>query len=442
MSLIYVLGESMFNDLINKEKSIAVVGLGYVGLPLAVLFSNEYEVIGFDIDEKKINSYRDCVDITCELPEDTLKNSNIYFTSNENDLDNASFIVVAVPTPINDEDDPDFKFLISASETVGRHINKDNIVVYESTVYPGVTEEVCVPIIEKNSGLKCGTDFKVGYSPERISPGDNHNRIEDITKIVSGIDDESLEIISKVYNHVLNNGVYTAENIKIAEAAKIVENITRDVNIALVNEFSMIFNKMGINTTDVIEAAGTKWNFQKYFPGLVGGHCISVDPYYLLYKSRKLGFNPKLMEISREINENLSEFIIKNIIYLMVENNILIKNSEILILGITFKENCNDIRNSKIIKVINELNGLGINTTVFDPYADKDSVKQAYGIDLVDNYEGKYDLIMFAVAHDSFKNVTLKEINELSKGKPIVIDLKSILNDNIQNDAKISYWSL
>lgn len=432
----------MYENLLNKNDSIAVIGLGYVGLPLAVLFSKKYNVIGFDVDERKINFYKNGVDVTCELPEKTLENSNIQFTSNEDDLKNASFFVVAVPTPINDEDYPDFRYVISASETVGRNLKKGSIVVYESTVYPGVTEDLCVPILEESSNLKCIEDFKVGYSPERISPGDEHNRIENITKIVSGIDDESLETISKVYDSVLNNGIYKADSIKIAEAAKVVENITRDVNIALVNEFSMIFNNMDINTADVIEAAGTKWNFQKYFPGLVGGHCISVDPYYLLYKSKKLGFSPKLMETSREINENLSDFIVKNIVYLMIENQVNVKGSDVLVLGVTFKENCNDIRNSKITKVINELNNLNVNTHVYDPFANKEDVKKVYDIDLVDSYDGKYDAIIIGVAHNQFKDIGIDEINELSKDKPIVIDLKSILGKDIQKNEDISYWSL
>lgn len=433
----------MYKDLLNKNESIAVIGLGYVGLPLAVLFSKKYNVIGFDVDERKITAYNNGIDVTCELPKDTLANSSIHFTSDEEDLKSASFFVVAVPTPINDEDYPDFKYVISASETIGRNLKKGSIVVYESTVYPGVTEDLCVPILEKSSGLKCIDDFKVGYSPERISPGDEHNRIENITKIVSGIDEEALETISEVYNSVLNNGIYKADSIKIAEAAKVVENITRDVNIALVNEFSMIFNNMGINTSDVIEAAGTKWNFQKYYPGLVGGHCISVDPYYLLYKSKKLGFNPKLMETSREINENLSDFIVKNIIYLMIENQVNVKGSEILVLGVTFKENCNDIRNSKITKVISELNDLNIKTDVYDPYANKEDVKQVYGIDLVDDYDNKkYDAILIGVAHNQFKDIDFDKITALSKNKPIIIDLKSILSKEIQKNDEISYWSL
>lgn len=432
----------MFEELCSKNKTVAIVGLGYVGLPLAVLFSKKYDVIGFDIDDEKIELYKRGIDMTCELPEGSLENSSIRFTSDENDLKSASFIIVSVPTPINDNNNPDFRFVISASEVVGRNLQKDSIVVYESTVYPGVTEDLCIPILENESNLKCIDDFKVGYSPERINPGDKKNNVENITKIVSGIDDESLDVISKVYDNVLNNGVYEADSIKVAEAAKIVENITRDVNIALVNEFAMIFDKMGINTVDVIEAAGTKWNFQKYYPGLVGGHCIGIDPYYLLYKSKKLNFNPKLIEVSREINENLSDFIIKNIIYQMIENDVVVKKSKVLVLGITFKENCNDIRNSKIINVINELDKLGIDITVSDYFADENQVKKIYGIDLKNDYDGQYDAVIIAVAHDRYKEITYEQIVNLSKNKPIVIDLKSILSEDIRKNENISYWSL
>lgn len=432
----------MFEELCSKNKTVAIVGLGYVGLPLAVLFSKKYDVIGFDIDDEKIELYKRGIDMTCELPEGSLENSSIRFTSDENDLKSASFIIVSVPTPINDNNNPDFRFVISASEVVGRNLQKDSIVVYESTVYPGVTEDLCIPILENESNLKCIDDFKVGYSPERINPGDKKNKVENITKIVSGIDDESLDVISKVYDNVLNNGVYEADSIKVAEAAKIVENITRDVNIALVNEFAMIFDNMGINTVDVIEAAGTKWNFQKYYPGLVGGHCIGIDPYYLLYKSKKLNFNPKLIEVSREINENLSDFIIKNIIYQMIENDVVVKKSKVLVLGITFKENCNDIRNSKIINVINELDKLGIDITVSDYFADENQVKKIYGIDLKNDYDGQYDAVIIAVAHDRYKEITYEQIVNLSKNKPIVIDLKSILSEDIRKNENISYWSL
>lgn len=433
----------MYTELINKKKSIAVVGLGYVGLPLAILFSKKFNVIGFDVDKEKISLYKKGIDVTGELPDDCLLNSNIYFTSNSEDIQKASFIVIAVPTPINDEDNPDFRYIISASETVGSNLMKNSIVVYESTVYPGVTEDICIPILEKYSNLKCGVEFNVGYSPERISPGDKNNKIENITKIVSGYDETSKHLISKIYDSVLNNGVYETESIKVAEAAKIVENVTRDVNIALVNEFAMIFNKMGINTIDVIEAAGTKWNFQKYYPGLVGGHCISVDPYYLLYKSKKLNFNPKLMQISREINENISDFIVKNIIFTMIDNNIPIKESNALVLGVTFKENCNDIRNSKIVNVIKEIEELGINTYVYDSYADKHKVKSVYGIDLIDNCFGRtYDIIIFAVAHDEFKEISFEDIDKLSENNPVIFDLKSILSQDIKSHDNVVYWSL
>ena len=432
----------MFNKLLDKSEKIAVVGLGYVGLPLANLFSKKYDVIGFDVNNQKIELYRQGIDVTCELDENELADSSIRFTSDENELKKASFFVVAVPTPINEEKNPDFKFVVSASEIIARNLKKGSIIVYESTVYPGVTEELCIPILEDISGLKCGIDFKVGYSPERINPGDKNNPIENITKIVSGMDEESLDTISKVYDTVLNNGVHEAPSIKVAEAAKIVENVTRDVNIALVNELAMIFNNMGINTLDVIEAAGTKWNFQKYYPGLVGGHCIGIDPYYLIFKSKKLQFNPKLIEISREINENLKDFIVKNIIYLLVENDVQIKGSNLLVMGITFKENCNDIRNSKVVDILDELKKLGVELTVYDPHADEVEVKNEYDISLVDEYDGKYDAMLFAVAHDEFKSMSLDEMRQLSKAKPIIIDLKSIFTLKNQSPDEISYWSL
>lgn len=432
----------MFNKLLDKSEKIAVVGLGYVGLPLANLFSKKYDVIGFDVNNQKIELYRQGIDVTCELDENELADSSISFTSDENELKKASFFVVAVPTPINEEKNPDFKFVVSASEIIARNLRKGSIIVYESTVYPGVTEELCIPILEDISGLKCGIDFKVGYSPERINPGDKNNPIENITKIVSGMDEDSLETISKVYDTVLNNGVHEAPSIKVAEAAKIVENVTRDVNIALVNELAMIFNNMGINTLDVIEAAGTKWNFQKYYPGLVGGHCIGIDPYYLIFKSKKLQFNPKLIEISREINENLKDFIVKNIIYLLVENDVQIKGSNLLVMGITFKENCNDIRNSKVVDILDELKKLGVELTVYDPHADEVEVKNEYDISLVDDYDGKYDAMLFAVAHDEFKSMSLDEMRQLSKTKPIIIDLKSIFTLKNQSPDEISYWSL
>ena len=432
----------MYEELLNRQKRIAVIGLGYVGLPLANLFSKKYDVIGFDVNPEKIEQYRCGIDVTCELDENALADSGIYFTSDENDLKDASFFVVAVPTPVNENKNPDFRYVKSATETIGRNIQPGSIVVYESTVYPGVTEELCVPLLEEVSSLRCGADFKVGYSPERINPGDKNNPIENITKIVSGMDGESLDIISKVYDSVLNNGVHEAPTIKVAEAAKIVENITRDVNIALVNELAMVFNNMGINTMDVIEAAGTKWNFQKYYPGLVGGHCIGIDPYYLIFKSKKLNFNPKLMEISREINESLKDFIVKNIVYLLVENEVQIKGSDVLVMGITFKENCNDIRNSKVVDILEELENLGINTYVYDPHANESDVKASYDIDLIDSYEGKYDAILFAVAHDEFKGISLDEMAELSKDKSIIIDLKSIFNFEKDRLSEVSYWSL
>ena len=436
----------MFTDLYEKlvahEEKLSIVGLGYVGMPIAVAFAKKIDVVGFDLNARKIELYKSGIDPTHEVGDEEISKTTVEFTADETKLREAQFHIVAVPTPVNDDHTPDLSPVEGASTILGRNLSKGSVVVFESTVYPGVTEDLCIPILENESNLKCIDDFKVGYSPERINPGDKKNKVENITKIVSGIDDEALDVISKVYDNVLNNGVYEADSIKIAEAAKIVENITRDVNIALVNEFAMIFDKMGINTVDVIEAAGTKWNFQKYYPGLVGGHCIGIDPYYLLYKSKKLNFNPKLIEVSREINENLSDFIIKNIIYQMIENDVVVKKSKVLVLGITFKENCNDIRNSKIINVINELDKLGIDITVSDYFADEKKKKKIYGIDLKNDYDGQYDAVIIEVAHDRYKEITYEQLVNLSKNKPIVIDLKSILSEDIRKNENISYWSL
>ena len=431
----------MFKNFLNNKIKIAIVGLGYVGLPLAILFNKHYDVIGFDLNEDKIENYKNGIDITQELEENALKNSNIKFTTNPKDLSEANFIVVAVPTPINDDKSPDLSYIISATELIASNIVKGTIIVYESTVFPGVTEDICLSIIEGISGLKCGVDFSLGYSPERVSPGDDTKKIENIKKIVSGYDKQTLLIVANIYDSVLKQGVYKANSIKVAEAAKITENIQRDMNIALMNELSIIFNNMDINTNDVIEAAATKWNFVKYQPGLVGGHCIGIDPYYLIYKSEKLNYSPKLIQTSRNINENIIDHITKNIIYKLIDNNIKIKGSKILILGITFKENCNDIRNSKIVDVIKELNKIGIETTIYDPLANPDDVYKMYNLNIVENYGGFYDAIILAVSHDEFSKITIEDLNNLCKNKIILFDLKSFLKDKIDT-KKVDYWSL
>lgn len=433
----------MYDELLNGKKTLAVIGLGYVGLPIAVAFAKKLKVIGFDVDKNKISKYCGGVDITGEIGSDALEATSIKFTSNEKDLKNASFFIIAVPTPITQDKLPDFSYIISASELVGRNISKGSIVVYESTVYPGVTEDICVPILERESGLKCGIDFKIGYSPERISPGDNEHKLNNIVKIVSGIDDDSLNVISQVYELIIDAGVYRAENIKIAEAAKVVENTQRDINIAFMNELAMIFNKMNINTQAVLKAAGTKWNFMNFYPGIVGGHCISVDPYYFIYKAKQLGYHSLLISSGRTINDNMGIFIGDNIIRLMIQAEKKIKNSNVLIMGVTFKENCGDVRNTKVIDIIEKLQDVGAQITVVDPVADREEVLKQYGINLTNNYENnKYDAIVFAVAHNQFKDMSLSSIKEISSGDPILIDIKGIFDKKEVLKEEIIYWTL
>ena len=433
----------MYNDLINKEKSIGVVGLGYVGLPIAVHFAKKFNVIGFDVNTAKIESYKQGNDLTGDIGDDVLKKSDIKFTSDINDLKNASFFVVAVPTPITNEKVPDFTYINSSSEMVGKCISKGDIVVYESTVYPGVTEDICVPIIEEVSGLKCGEDFKVGYSPERINPGDKVHTLENIVKIVSGMDDESLNTIASVYGEIIEAGVYKAESIKVAEAAKVIENSHRDINIAFINEISMILNEMDIDTTAVLNATATKWNALNFKPGLVGGHCIGIDPYYFIYKAKELGYNSQLISTSRSINDNMGRFVAENIIKTMNHHDKKIKGSDVLVLGITFKENSNDIRNTKVIDIIRTLEEFEINVTVSDPIADKMEVSKFYNIDLIDDYAmKKYDTIVIAVNHDIYKQISFNDIIELSKDKPILFDIKGCLNKEKAESNGIEYWRL
>ena len=433
----------IYEDLINKEKFIGVLGLGYVGLPLAVYFSKKYNVIGYDVNETKIELYSQGKDLTGDIGDEVLKNSDITFTSDIELLKKASFYVVAVPTPITNEKVPDFTFINSSSETIGNCISKGDIVVYESTVYPGVTEDICVPIIEEVSGLKCGVDFKVGYSPERINPGDKVHTLENIVKIVSGIDKESLDTISKVYSEIVKAGVYEAESIKVAEAAKVIENSQRDINIAFINEISMIFNAMDIDTMAVLNATATKWNALNFKPGLVGGHCIGIDPYYFIYKAKELGYNSQLISTGRSINDNMGKFVAENIIKKMIRFDKKIKGSNVLILGFTFKENSNDIRNTKVIDIINILEDYGINVTVNDPIANKFEVSEYYNINLVDDYKNnKYDSIVLAVNHDIFKKISLNELNEISNGKTLLFDVKSLFDKEKVESSNVEYWCL
>ena len=433
---------SLFEDVKSKKEKIALVGLGYVGMPIAVSFAKKANVIGFDINASKINLYKQGIDPTNEVGDDVIRQTSVEFTSDENKLKEAKFFIIAVPTPVKNDNTPDLTPVEGASKIVGKHLQKGSIVVYESTVYPGVTEEVCVPILEKESGLKCGIDFKVGYSPERINPGDKEHRLENIVKIVSGMDKESLEEIANVYSMVIEAGVYKAESIKVAEAAKVIENSQRDINIAFMNELSIIFNQMGIDTLSVLKAAGTKWNFLKFYPGLVGGHCIGVDPYYLTYRAEQMGYHSQVILSGRRINDGMGEYVANNVIKQMIKADINIKEAKVAIMGLCFKENCPDIRNTKVIDIINELKEYGITPIVSDCEADKDEVKKFYNIDLVDRKDVKdVDVLIFAVCHNEYKNLNDAEINKMfKKGKNILIDIKGMFE--MDRFADKNYWRL
>ena len=417
----------------NKELKIAVIGLGYVGLPIAYAYAKKnLEVIGFDINKEKINQYKEGIDATNEVGSSNLKLVNtLHYTYNENDLDKANFFIVAVPTPVNSDTTPDLIPVIKACETVARHLKKGDYVVFESTVYPGVTEDVCLPLLEK-SGLKGQVEFIYGFSPERINPGDKVHRLETITKVVSGCDSEALKWIAEVYSIVVDAGVFKAKSIKVAEAAKVIENSQRDINIAFMNELAIIFDLLGIDTKDVLEAAGTKWNFLKFTPGLVGGHCIGVDPYYLTYKAQSLGYHPQVILSGRRINDGMGKWIAENTIKQMIKNDLHVKNAKVLIMGLTFKEDCPDLRNSKVVDIIKELKTYGVESIVTDPLASSEEAKREYGIDLVDLKDVKdVDVIVLAVAHKTYKEMTEVEFLDLYKkntNKVVLIDVKSITN--------------
>ena len=430
----------MFDDLKNRKKKIAIVGLGYVGLPLAKLFSQKYDVIGFDVNQYKIDMYNKGIDLIDEC--DNLNEFNIHFTSDEKCLSQANFIIITVPTPIKEDNTPDLTFIKSSTEVVAKNMPKDSIIVYESTVYPGVTEEVCVPILEEFSGYKLYDDFKVGYSPERVSSGKNNKKISDITKIVSAIDEESLDTVSRVYESIIDEGIYRAKTIKVAEAAKVTENIQRDVNIALVNELSKIYNQMGINVQDVLDAAATKWNFVKYEPGLVGGHCISVDPYYLIHRSQNLKYPTQLISTARIVNESMVDYIYENVIELLKANNISISDAKILVCGITFKENCNDIRNSKIIEVIDKLDKSGADITINDTCAMANEVKDVYNLSIDNDIHDKFDAIIMSACHSEYESWDYSDFKELSKNKVILFDLKEKFKDKLIDKDDVCYWSL
>jgi UDP-N-acetyl-D-galactosamine dehydrogenase len=429
----------IYQDLISKKEKLAVIGLGYVGLPIALEFARKLSVIGFDIREDRLELMRKNIDPSNELESEAFQGCDIEFTSSIDVLRQAKFFIVAVPTPIDSYNLPDLTPLLGATKSVGKALKKGDYVVYESTVYPGCTEEDCIPILEKLSGLSFVSDFKVGYSPERINPGDKEHTITKITKVVSGCDSESLDVIAKVYELIVTAGVHKASSIKVAEAAKIIENSQRDINIAFMNELSLIFNKLGINTYEVLEAAGTKWNFLKFFPGLVGGHCIGVDPYYLTYKAYKVGIHAQIISSGRKINDSIAEYIAKQTVKKMIAADISIKNAKVLVMGATFKENVSDIRNSKVADVINELKSYGISVDVIDPYAESEELFHEYGFQLTEKPGNNYSAIVVAVNHKEYCNKSEDYFLGLSSEKGILIDVKGIYRNKI---SKLSYWSL
>lgn len=436
---------SLYEKLAAKEEKLALVGLGYVGMPIAVAFSKKINVIGFDLNAAKIDLYKNGIDPTNEVGNEAIKASTVDFTADEARLRDAKFLIVAVPTPVNDDHTPDLTPVEGASRIVGRNLQKGSIVVFESTVYPGVTEEICVPIMEAESGMKCGVDFKVGYSPERINPGDKVHRLETITKIVSGMDAETLEEVAKVYELVVAAGVHRAESIKVAEAAKVIENSQRDINIAFMNELSIIFNKMGIDTKSVLEAAGTKWNFLKFQPGLVGGHCIGVDPYYLTYKAEQLGYHSQIILSGRRINDDMGKYCAENLVKKLIQADVPVKNAKVAILGFTFKENCPDTRNTKVVDIYKELKEYGITAVIADPAADADEAKRLYGIEFVKRSEIRdMDAVILAVAHEQFKSLSVADIDALYKAgsAKVLLDLKGILNKTDFENADYIYWRL
>ncbi len=429
----------MYQGLIDKKKKLAVIGLGYVGLPIALEFAKKLSVIGFDINEDRIKLMRQDIDPSQELDKKAFQDCTIEFTSDLNILSTADFYIVAVPTPVDEHNIPDLRPVKKASEAIGKIIKKGDYVVFESTVYPGCTEEDCLPIIEKISGLKNIVDFKIGYSPERINPGDKEHTLSSIIKVVSGCDTESLEVISKVYELVVDAGVHKASSIKVAEAAKIIENTQRDLNIALMNELSIIFDKMGINTFEVLEAAGTKWNFLKFQPGLVGGHCIGVDPYYLTHKSKELGYDSQVILAGRAINDGMGGYIAKKVLQHIIHYNGNVKHAKVLVMGATFKENVSDIRNSKIADVVKELQSYSLNVHVTDPHASSEQLMHEYGFGLTAELGNDYDAVIITVPHNDYKKLNDAEFAAVTKPHAIIADLKGIYRGKISSRA---YWSL
>jgi len=434
------MSNSIYNKLINKEAKLAVIGLGYVGLPIALEFAKQIKVVGFDINQERVDLMNNKIDPSNELDASAFENSDILFTANLDDLKDVEFFIVAVPTPIDDANLPNLKPLLGASSTVGKALKKGDYVVFESTVYPGCTEEDCIPVLEEISGLKFKEDFKVGYSPERINPGDKEHTLQNVIKVVSGCCDESLNEIAQVYELVVKAGVHRATTIKVAEAAKIIENTQRDLNIALMNELSIIFNKLKINTFDVLEAAGTKWNFLKFSPGLVGGHCIGVDPYYLTHKAAQAGYHSKVITSGRFVNDSMGGYIAKQSVKKIIAQGKHIQDSKVLVMGATFKEDVSDIRNSKVIDIINELVSFQVKVDLIDPHASSDEMVHEYGIGLIEKATNDYDAIIVAVNHKEYKSYTEQDFKNLLKdNKGLFVDVKGIFKGQI-ND--LEYWSL
>lgn len=429
----------MYEKLKNRKAKMSVVGLGYVGLPIAHEFAKQIDVIGFDIKPERIELMKQGIDPSNELPASSFKNLNIKYTDKPEDLKEASFHIIAVPTPTDKHNLPDLTPILKASETVGKILKKGDYVVYESTVYPGCTEEDCVPVLEKFSSLVCGKDFKVGFSPERINPGDKKNTLTSIVKVSSGCDAESAEEIALTYELIIDAGVHRASSIKVAEASKIIENTQRDINIAFMNELSIIFNKLGVNTYEVLEAAGTKWNFLNFYPGLVGGHCIGVDPYYLSYKAKEFGYHPQMIDSGRFINDSMGRYVGKQTVKKIISASKSPKGARVLVMGITFKENVSDIRNSKVMDVVDELLDFGIEVDVIDPNASPQEVKHEYGIILAEKPKGTYDAVIVAVNHEEYMDLNEEFFSGVLDKNGIVVDIKGILRDKITN---LSYWSL
>jgi len=432
---------SIYNKLMAKEAKLCVIGLGYVGLPIALEFAKKIKVIGFDIKSDRVELMRNKIDPSEELDSTAFDNADIYFTANPDEIADASFYIIGVPTPIDSHNLPDLTPVLSATRTVGKVLKKGDYVVYESTVYPGCTEEDCVPLLEELSGLKFNADFKVGFSPERINPGDKVHSLTTVIKVVSGCDEESLDNIAKVYELVVTAGVHRAPTIKVAEAAKIIENTQRDVNIGLMNELSIIFNRMGINTYDVLEAAGTKWNFLKFYPGLVGGHCIGVDPYYLAFKAQEFRYHTQVIRAGRFVNDSMGFYVAKQLVKKLIASGKNVLNSKVLVMGLTFKENVSDIRNSKVADVINELKSYGVNVESVDPLANPEHIKNEYGFEMINKPKGNYDAVIVAVSHNDYINLNENFFIELLKEKEngILFDIKGLYRNKIKS---LNYWSL